>query len=377
VKIDNYLSDDPTLGITIDGSSIQLPAQFETRQLRYYSATTKTAETIRHNLEWAQTGEGAPEFQFVYLMLPTRCNQKCAGCFVGQDKGRLPKQLSGPFFSKQELDQIFFFAREHGAQAIVYSGGGELFTWRGALGFVEQAKKHGLNMMIFTNGTLLDRDKLQHLNQLGVALTVSLRDTTEHLHNTVVGFTGFRRAIVTIQTAMDLGMHEYGRLAVEIPVNKNNEGRIINDLLPVLRACRIVPMIEEYITTLTSEEENKWCHTFPQAREFFKKLAYRDAELGTKWQPEYGTRMLAQPKCRRPLYSFAIFPNGEVVDCPTNTVSYGNLREQNLYDIVYSDRFRKAVLSHELCPCSVFYTESSQQIPQVLPKHLQRMKGSE
>jgi len=354
----------------LDKGTIELPIPVTPKRLKYYSSTAQTTAIMRHNLKWAKTGKGSPRFQFFYLMLPCACNQRCRGCFMGQDKSKLPKELDGPFFNDRDLQAICGFAKKHGAQAAVHSGGGELFTWPGAFDYIERIAGFGLRMMVFTNGTLLTPADIKRLNELEVALTVSLRDTAEKPHNEIVGYPGFRKSMATIETALTEGMHLDNRLAVEIPVIQSNEGRIINDLLPVLRVLGIVPMIEEYILTSTSQTERRCAHSFAQARAFFKRLASKDAQLGIDWAPESGQRMIGEPKCRRPLFSFCVYPNGEIVNCPTDMQSHGNFRRESLTGIFYSRRFRKALSGYSLCPCSKFYTGGDEDIPPNLPQHL-------
>ena len=90
----DYIQYDPCLGVIVSGSKVTVPVSAPVRSLKYYSITSETDAIIAHNLEWARTGDGRPRFQFAYIMLPTPCNQRCAGCFMGQDKGRLPTALS-------------------------------------------------------------------------------------------------------------------------------------------------------------------------------------------------------------------------------------------------------------------------------------------
>lgn len=375
-KFADFLVEDPRLGLTISGTKVREPINNPARTLKYYSVNSETDTIIDHNRGWAMTGSGIPRFQFFYIMLPTPCNQRCVGCFTGQDKGRLPPALTGPYYSATELDRILEVATDHGVKALVYSGGGELFAWESAFSFINRIVDHGLGMVIFTNGTLLSPMDIAHLNTLGVALIVSLRDTIEAKHNTQVGCPHFRLAVETIGTCLQLGMQNDSRLAVEMPVTTDNENRALNDLLPVCRALGIVPWIEEFIRTSISPEERAACHNFEQARCFFQRAALKDAELGISWGPEYGTRMIDQPQCRRPLYSLAIYPSGEVLDCtcptdrPSISLLYGNMRETPLEDIIQSERFRQRQLNYQYCPCSLFYTHDNHEIPRELPPHL-------
>lgn len=338
--------------------------------LKHYYVDSSTLRIMQHNRLWAHGRVSAPAFQFVYLMLPTPCNQRCNGCFMGQDKGRLPPHLSGPYFSPQELAEIFVFAREHGAEALVYGGGGELFTWDGAFDLIETANRFGLRMVIFTNGTLLSGDDVARLNELGVVLIVSLRDTVESHHNAAIGCNRFAATLSTLDNALAEGFDRDNRLAVEIPVTQHNERRVLDDFIPAMRALRIVPLAEEYIQICTSDDEKRLCHNFTQSRAFFEEAARRDTAMGYPWKPEYGQRIIAQPQCMRPLYSFAVFPSGDVMDCPSHSTRYGNMRQLPLHQIMYSDTFKRSLLSFQLCACSVFYTETDSTVPAGLPDYL-------
>ena len=365
-------------GLVIDG---KLLANYQTieikpQKLKYYDVTEETTEIIKHNIEWAKTKKGSPKFQFIFLFLPTSCNQKCQGCYMGQDKDRLPPNISGPFFDKTTLDNIIKFAKDHGAKSIIYAGGGELFTWPLAMQMIEYLKEQGLRMVIFTNGTLLTEKMIAHLNELEVSLIFSLRDTVEKYHDQNVQFRGFAHIIKAIDWAIENGMNTDSRLSVEIPVTLNNENRVLTDLLPVLRSLKIVPWIEEFINMSVTEEENQNCHTFDQSREFFKKAAAADAALGINWSPEFGQRIINHPKCSRTQYSFGIYPSGDVFACPIRDKNFGNIYKNSLTEIIYSDKVRQAILNYQYCPCSVFYTKDDQEIPIDLPIFLENKKSA-
>jgi MoaA/NifB/PqqE/SkfB family radical SAM enzyme len=175
----------------------------------------------------------------------------------------------------------------------------------------------------------------------------------------------------TIEYAMQFGMHKSDRLAVEIPVTRINEERMLIDFIPAMRSLGIIPHAEEFIQVMASEEEKKLGHDFAQVRNFFTRAAEIDAKFGYIKTPSFGQRILAQPKCARPKYSFTVYPSGDVTDCTCPTMSYGNIYEKTLKKIIYSEKFKSALRNYELCPCSVFYTEKDSDVPHRLPKHLE------
>lgn len=374
--LSGVLSSDPNRGIAFSyRSDHSAPVGHGQRlALKHYYVSEYTKKIIENNLRWAAGEVQELKFQFAYLMLPTPCNHRCPGCFMGQDKRKLPPHLDGSYFDDEELDDILSFLTEHGGKAAVYGGGGELFAWRGAFDFLERIASHGLSPVIFTNGSLLSREDVAHLNQLNAILIVSLRDTVEAYHDSLVRRRSFRSALAAVEYALAARMHLDSRLGVEIPVTNDNEGRVLRDLLPALRLLGIAPLIEEYIQTTTSPLEKSRCHNFGQARSFFDAARASDAAMGIRWSPELGTRIIGQPQCRRSLYSFAVFPSRDVLDCPSHSVCYGNLCSKSLHSILYSEAFKKHIQQFELCPCSVFYTSSESEVPKRLPKHLEDLR---
>lgn len=370
------LRQDSAHGLVIHGHTLprtHVDGRQGCRLLSYYSDAA-TVEAMEQNLAWAKGETSRPRFKFAYLMLPTSCNQACPGCFMGQDKDIAPPHLSGPHFSPSELQGLLSFLCEHGAEAVVYGGGGELFTWSGAFEFLEAVKKSGLRPVVFTNGTLLSQPDVARLNGLGTSLIISMRDTVEAWHNRAVGRDGFRRTLLAIEYALQEGFHLESRLAVEIPVTKENETRVLDEFLPAMRHVGIVPMAEEYIQISASSDERGRCHTFTETRSFFERARAKDAEVGIHWELSFGQRIIGEPKCSRPLYSFAVFPSRDVFDCPSHSVCYGNLQSRSLYDVLYSDRFRQALLGFTFCACSPFYTASDESIPLQLPCYLRALK---
>jgi len=75
-------------------------------KLKYYFHDENTDKIIKNNLDWALGKSTSPQFQFVYLMLPTKCNLACHGCFMGQDKKLLPENFLGDVFKKAEIKNI-------------------------------------------------------------------------------------------------------------------------------------------------------------------------------------------------------------------------------------------------------------------------------
>jgi len=371
-RLESVLEDSPS-GLAIIGRKLVVETDQPKREiplLRHYMVDESVQEVFENNMRWANGNEEKPQFKFAYVMLPTSCNQRCMGCFTGQDKSRLQAGLDGEFYSNDTIEEVIGFLKDHGTEAVVYGGGGELFTWKGAFDYIERITNSGLGMVIFTNGSLLKEQDVERLASKDLSLIISLRDTVEAEHDRAIGVKGFKRTLRALNYALQNGMHEQNRLAVEIPVTRNNQERVIYDFIPAMRSLGVIPFPEEYIQIMTSDEEKRVCHDFREARDFFAQMAKVDRKLGYHHAPVFGQRMHAQPKCERPLYSFAIYPSGAVMDCPSHSVNYGNFLKTSLSEVVYTG-FKDKIRNFQLCPCSVFYTADDKEIPAKLPTHLE------
>ena len=372
-KLKPVLALDPKTGLMISSRHLVPKENLAPKvipQLKHY--TDNAQSYIKNNLAWVEGKIAKPKFKFAYLELPIPCNLHCLGCFKGQDKKTFVKTKNNEVIGDQPLTEIIDFLKDHFAEAIIYAGEGELFCWQGAFNYIKRITEAGLSMMIFTNGTLLSKKDIEYLNSKKISLTFSLRDTIESGHNSAVkSQNAFRKTLQALDWALQVGMQKDNRLSVEIPATKDNAERIISDFIPAMRSLGIIPLAEEYIQITTSDEEKRLCHNFSEARNFFQQATAIDAKLGYVHRLEFGQRMLAQSKCERPLYSFNIsMRTGEVANCPSGSVKYGNLFKNSLNQIIYSDLFKSALNDFTLCPCSTFFTATDQEIPKLLPKHL-------
>ncbi len=112
----------------------------------------------------SKQGDHVPTF---IVVSPTmKCNLKCTGCYSGlYDKG---EELS-----EAELDRIFREAKALGIYFVVISGG-EPFLLKESL-FRLFKKHHDMFFMMYTNGTLIDREAARKLARLGnVAPAISV-----------------------------------------------------------------------------------------------------------------------------------------------------------------------------------------------------------
>jgi radical SAM protein with 4Fe4S-binding SPASM domain len=122
------------------------------------------------------------------IEITRRCNLNCITCFVRHGKGR-NKELT-----KLQIYDIIDDAREFYGESIHLTGG-EPFVHPDIFDVIEYGRKSGYqNVIINTNGTLLNEDNIRRLREFGgfLHLTVSL-DGFEELNDKVRGRGVFKR----------------------------------------------------------------------------------------------------------------------------------------------------------------------------------------
>ena len=138
-----------------------------------------------------------PSVNVAYFILSEQCNLACRYCFLGNnnpDKRGLFKaekmtletaQLALDFFI-QQVEQSDP-ERESSPPVIIFYGGEPILNFE-ALEYIAQnvneirSKRKSMEkaeMSVISNGTLLDREKIKRLNQLGVAIAVSVDGSDE------------------------------------------------------------------------------------------------------------------------------------------------------------------------------------------------------
>lgn len=132
------------------------------------------------------------ELTSLYLYLTDHCNLCCSHCWVS------------PKFSEQKqngisltgLKKAISEAKSLGLQSVKLTGG-EPFLYKQIGGLLEFLATEQIDVLIETNGTLLNRDMVEHLKSCNLdQLSISLDGAKEEIHDQIRGVKGsFRRTL--------------------------------------------------------------------------------------------------------------------------------------------------------------------------------------
>jgi len=270
------------------------------------------------------------------LELSRACNLRCIYCYASSGKA-LENELS--------LEDIFGVvdqAAELGARKIIVLGGGEPLMYPNLFDVIDYIRSKGIEVDLFTNGTLIDRKTADRLFRRNVAISMKMNSRNPQIQDELAGRTGTFAAIEKgLEALQEAGYpDENHTLGIETIVCRQNYDEL-PDLWRWARKRSIVPYIE--IMTLQGRAvENRGLEVpRERIRSLFEKLAEIDAtEFGRIWYP---LPPLAASRCARHEYSCTVTSTGDVNPCPGVSIPIGNVQGSSLREILQASK-----IIHEL-----------------------------
>jgi|GEM_PF-4348782 len=157
----------------------------------------------------------------VCLSLTERCNLECDYCFYSASY-RDSRALHVEDPPHHSVSLLFEELRRMNPKARVYLTGGEPFMHRDIFDFLALIKSNSLYAGVVTNGTLLNRKKVEHLGKIGVdEVRISLDGVHEKTHNATRPGT-FRKVMKAIDLLEDFSI----RVVISMTVTTQNEHEI-------------------------------------------------------------------------------------------------------------------------------------------------------
>jgi radical SAM protein with 4Fe4S-binding SPASM domain len=159
-----------------------------------------------------------PKLRVMQAVITSRCNLQCTYCSFDANA----PDLTIPAMNREELEALAKrFESEIGTDGLLLITGGEPELHREAVDYLIQSISG--KIIIFTNGTLTDRSRLEHYQRRGVGVLFSLDgDLFAHDAARLTKGGSFERAAQALRQARDLGM-DYGISAV---VGDHNIGKL-------------------------------------------------------------------------------------------------------------------------------------------------------
>lgn len=251
----------------------------------------------------------------IHLELTNECNLRCIHCFHDEEYNSL---------SFEEIDSLFQMLRNSQFIKITLTGG-EFITlpyWKEIL---KSAKTNGLIISMLSNLTLISYDDIDFIDSINIhSIKTSLYGSNAEIHDNITKVKGsFEKTIKSLNYMVQK----------EIPVDvswtimKNNIEKV-SDLKDFIKKLGVRIFFDERI--LPSRNDTKNPTVLSITNEEYKHF--------------FDNGILNRPKkilCSACRDKIGINQIGEIYGCESLRISLGNIRKDNLLDVVNGKEFKE------------------------------------
>ncbi len=271
------------------------------------------------------------------LELTKRCNLRCIYCYADGGTPN-PDELS--------LDEIYGTldaAKALGARKVTFTGG-EPLTHHHFFDIAEYATEAGLQVSLYTNGTLIDSEVAEKLADFGVFPCVKLDAVQADIQDTLAGVNGAFASIMRgIENLMQVGYGTKYQMNINTVICKLNL-----ENLPQVWGWARERNIQPSFLRLGPKGRAKGSDLAVSASELkalFDELSKMDRGLGEEsWN---ATTPFCGRGCNKHYISCYVSSTGVVQPCTGVDVPAGNVREDSLRNMLESSEVFKIARNME------------------------------
>lgn len=259
-----------------------------------------------------------------------RCNLKCVHCFQENNiNNRFEPSFEDIVNTVSELKKI-------GCMELLLSGG-EVFLRNDIFELLEFLKNIKMGVVLFTNGTLLDENKVIKLSKMYVFYVgISIYGSNEYVHDSITQVNGsFQKSINAIKLLKKYGVRVVGKI-VAMKCNAHDIKNTIDMLRGLDVEYEISPFISEGVYNDVKPLKNR------MTDEQIISCARATRPLSEAYSPTSSQNIEEQLLCGAGSVTMHIAANGDVFPCMSIYRTAGNAYNHSLSEIWRNaDVFRK------------------------------------
>lgn len=270
--------------------------------------------------------------------LTRSCNLRCDHCYrdAGPDAGNIENELSTEEGFKL-LDEL----KKEGFMLVIFSGGEPLM--RDDLEeLVEYASEIGLRPVLGTNAVEVSRERLEDLKEAGVkGAAVSLDSVDPEIHDKFRGSEGaWAKTVSSIKKMVDVGIP----VQINITISELNYGELdeIVEFAEKLGARAVHPFF--LVPTGRGKDIESSSLRAERYQEMIEKVLKKMDETDLELKPTCAPQFMVQAEkmdkslrysrgCLAGVSYCCVLPEGEIHICPYLPVKAGDLREESFSEI--------------------------------------------
>lgn len=281
------------------------------------------------------------------------CNCDCEYCFRGGNPSDKEVRF-GNEISKSQLFKAIDEMSYLGVKAINIIGAGEPLMDKGLERLLAHIGGLGITPVIATNGSLITPDLVRTFQKYQASVILKLNSLNPGLQNKLVRRNWFsEKRDYGLKLLLEAGFNQPSesyktRMGINSIVFQENKGEIL-DLLRFCRNNNLMPVMSTFIPAGRTKDRTNQEVSMKEFIEISKNAQKMDAEeYGIKYErllPYLGGVPCTQ--CSKSSIYLTI--SGDIVDCPGQLHSYGNIRTTSI-----SEAFAKNRMTNDnpgfLCP---------------------------
>lgn len=159
---------------------------------------------------------------FLYLYITNQCNSPCKTCDIWKNT------KSEDELKTHELMQLINDLKKLRTQVISIAGG-EPFLREDIIFLIKFFSKHGISIRIVTNGTLLNKDKIEEISKHMKSICFSIDHSDPILYKKIRGLNELKNVFNNMRLCQEAGMDVSINLTVSL-LNFYDLDRIVHDL---------------------------------------------------------------------------------------------------------------------------------------------------
>lgn len=302
------------------------------------------------------------------MISPTdACNLRCKTCWRLEKESyeRIKDELT-----LEEIKDVLEECKKLGVKTIDLTGGGEPFYRKTIFEIISMVKRYGFEATLTSNGTLLNKKKLERIINLGLDdICFSIESYEEDINDGLRGKGTCKKVVNAIKTLNEL-KKDFKKPVIRIAtvITKKNykhlESLIDFAIENKISAISFSVMIEWKTNKgLTMEKEKNYMKILKELNE---KIKSRRIHSNLGLIMKHGLFEHNPPKfCFAPWEMLFINSNGEVLACCTLASHHeniiGNIREKKLSKIWYGEKMNKF---REMIKDKKFFDECKKCLPE-------------
>lgn len=289
---------------------------------------------------------------FLYLYITNQCNSPCKTCDIWKNS------KSSDELKTHELMQLVHDLKKLGTQVISIAGG-EPFLRDDLLFLIKFFSKNGIAIRVVTNGTLLNKEKINEMSLYMKSICFSIDHSDPILYKKIRGLNELENVLQNMKYCQDLGMDVSINLTVSL-LNFYDLERIIQDLA-FLRPSKI----QFIIATRNHQQSNIDYNRFDKISlekaqlTFLKNKIEILAKKLAKFNIETNSKEFIDhiPKSYDYKWSYDCYAGDLFVGLDSNGDVHGcyehgkilNIRQKSLFNIINSDEYKAHLTKIKTC----------------------------